>query len=92
MTHSAETRRRMSESKRGELNPRWKGDGVGFHALHRWLNRNFPKAGVCEECGHEGKTEHAFKRHPEPYTREPDDYRELCRSCHLKFDRGHAGV
>jgi hypothetical protein len=51
-----------------------------------WLLRNCPKTGVCEECGAEGKTDYAFKRHPEPHTRNRDDYAELCKSCHWRFD------
>ena len=60
-----------------------------FHAIHKWLRRHFPKAGVCEECGAEGPTDYAFKKHPEPHTRDRDDYRELCRHCHMVFDQPH---
>lgn len=58
-------------------------DGPNVHA---WLNRHYPKTGVCEDCGKRSKTDYAFLRHPEPYTHERDDYRELCRSCHVTFD------
>jgi len=71
----------------GDKNPNWRGDGVGWSALHKWLRRNHPKRGVCSECDKKGKTDWAFLRHPEPYTRNANDYRELCRSCHIKFDR-----
>jgi hypothetical protein len=68
------------------------GDRASYSALHRWLRENFPKTGTCEECGNVGKTDLAFKRHPERHTRDRDDYRELCRSCHVKFDTTHKAV
>jgi hypothetical protein len=65
----------------------WKGDEASYEAIHMWLSGHFPKSGTCEECGEvTGKTQHAFRRHPEPYTRNRDDYRELCPSCHKLFD------
>lgn len=59
---------------------------AGVGSIHKWLRQNFPKTGRCEKCGREGKTDYAFLRHPESYTRDIADYRELCRSCHFKFD------
>lgn len=76
---SAEERRKVSLAKGGT--------GVtGERAIHTVLERNHPKTGICEECGKAGKTDYAFKCHPEPHTRDRDDYRELCRSCHRYFD------
>jgi hypothetical protein len=54
--------------------------------IHHWLNQHHPKTGACDECGAEGPTDYAFKKHPESHTRNRDDYRELCRSCHTTFD------
>lgn len=53
---------------------------------HDFLARHFPKRGICAECSRSGKTDYAFLRHGEPYTRNRRDYRELCRSCHMRFD------
>lgn len=55
-------------------------------AVHRWLRKHHPKVGRCDDCGREGKTDYAFQRHPESYTRDIADYRELCRSCHFRLD------
>ena len=55
-------------------------------SIHQWLVKHHPKAGRCEECGTEGPTDYAFQRHPEPHTRNREDYRELCRSCHFRAD------
>ena len=63
----------------------WKDDPSGG-TLHQYVKRHFPKAGVCEACGEQSKTDYAFLRHPEPYTRSRSDYSELCRSCHMRHD------
>lgn len=66
------------------------GSGVTKNAvinLHGRLRKAHPPSGVCEECGAEGPTEYAFKRHPESHTDRREDYRELCRECHAAFDR-----
>jgi hypothetical protein len=73
--------------KRGAANIAWRGDAAASNGIHTWIRRNWAKARVCEECGAKGKTDWAFLRHPAPHTRERGDYRELCRSCHLRFDR-----
>ena len=83
---TASTRARISAALRGERNPAWKGDGARHSAVHTWLNRHWRKAGRCEECGQERRTDWAFTRHPEPHTRRREDYRELCRSCHQRED------
>jgi hypothetical protein len=65
---------------------------VGVRIIHNWLRYNYPKTGVCENCGEEGKTEYAFKRHPKPHTRNRKDYMELCRLCHVRLDGGHGAA
>jgi hypothetical protein len=77
--------RRLDRS--GAVHPNWKGDKATFRSIHSTLNNRYPKTGRCEQCGVEGPTDYAFLRHPEPHTRNRDDYRELCRSCHQKFDQ-----
>lgn len=54
--------------------------------LHAYINRTYPKTGRCEGCGREARTDYAFMLHPNPYTRNRIDYRELCRSCHVRLD------
>lgn len=75
----------MSEAKQGAKNPRWKGDEVGYDAVHRWLRKNYSKTGHCEECGEKQRTEWANVSGE--YRRARADFRELCKSCHTKFDR-----
>jgi hypothetical protein len=90
---SPEHVRKVAESLRGRPglkgpdNPTWKGDEAGESAIHKWLNDRHPKTGLCDECGVGGRlTHYAFKKHPEPYTRDRNDCRELCSACHRRFD------
>jgi hypothetical protein len=76
---SAEARARMSAARKGR-----------FHSdkpktIHVYVNRTYPKSGICEECGAVGKTDYAsLTLHS--YTRNREDYAELCRSCHQLLD------
>lgn len=69
---------------RGALNPLWKGSDAGYMALHNWIRRHKPKSGSCSDCGAEGRTDWANVSGE--YRRDLDDYRELCRPCHRRFD------
>lgn len=89
LTRSEETRQKMASAKIGNrygAGPKEVSDDAGYTAIHHWLNRRHPKAGRCDDCGAIGKTDYAFLRHPEPYTRVRADYAELCRGCHMKQD------
>ncbi len=70
---------------RGEADPRWRGDDASYFVKHEWLNRHFPKTGRCDQCGAEGKTHYAL-RHGLEYTRNREDYLELCPRCHVRYD------
>lgn len=67
-----------------------KGDAVGYHALHDWVERHLGKPTKCEHCGKEdGRFEWANKSHQ--YKRELDDWIRLCKKCHIAYDRGDQG-
>lgn len=90
---TAETRRKQSEvalAKPTEKHPRWKGDDVGYVAAHLWLIQHYPKSGICESCGEHRKTQHAFSGATGSWSRNRDDYLELCPSCHKRFDLAKA--
>jgi len=73
----------------GKDNPMWKGNNVGYKALHGWINTNFGKANFCEfdDCRKKSsKFEWALKKGRE-YSRERMDYFSLCVSCHRKYDK-----
>jgi hypothetical protein len=75
-----------TEFKKGEVsnenNPNWKGDSVGYYALHIWLSRNFGKASKCAN-GHIAKIYHWANISGE-YKRDISDWHELCQSCNLR--------
>jgi hypothetical protein len=80
-------------NRKGENNPRWKGKNAGYQSKHQYLKRNFGSPKQCEFCGIEGKKESGgrwsinwAKKHGREYTHNREDYLELCRVCHGKYD------
>jgi uncharacterized protein YlaI len=73
-----------TEFKKGQTPHNWKGDNVGYFALHGWLTRNFGKPSVCSFCGSVRCVQWANKTGK--YLRNPQDWLQLCRKCHHKFD------
>ena len=39
-----------SFKKIGNKNPQWKGNQVGYTALHEWIRNRLPKPESCENC------------------------------------------
>jgi hypothetical protein len=79
-----EHKRKLGISKLGSKNPMWKGDDVKYYGLHGWIRCHKPKPTWCELC---------FSRKPYDlanisgkYKRDINDYRWLCRSCHMNSD------
>lgn len=72
----------------GESSSNWKGDKVGYHALHSWVQRQLGKPSVCENCGKDNLT--GMKIHwanvSGEYKRELSDWKRLCVHCHYIFD------
>lgn len=60
---------------------------MAYKAIHLYLNAHFPKAGACDECGAQGRTHYALI-HGREYSRDREDYRELCSPCHGQYDAG----
>lgn len=61
-------------------------DELSYQELHRWVNRNKSKTGTCSDCNAEGDT--FWANISREYHRDLDDFRELCRTCHRRFDSG----
>lgn len=78
---------------KGETNPGWKGDDVGYKNIHEWVKRHKAKTGVCEHCRANRGTSSGHATHwaniDHAYRRDLDDYIELCPSCHKKYDLEH---
>lgn len=80
-SHSCHNRARL-----GEKHGQWKGDKVGYDALHTWVRRRLGKPLKCEFCDKtEGKFEWANK-HRIYNRRELSGWISLCVSCHRKYD------
>lgn len=70
--------RRVPHPNKRSANP-------GHSAIHNFLARHYTKSGRCDHCGREGKTHWAAKDHSN-YTRNIEDYMELCPKCHVEYD------
>lgn len=81
---TAEQKLRLAAAKRGELNPQWKSNGVGYKALHAWVRRNSIIPAGCELCKREVKLEAANKSGK--YLRDLSDWNFLCNRCHVASD------
>ncbi len=73
----------------GENNLRWKGDEVGYLALHDWVIRKLGQPDTCEHCKKSGlkarqihwaNTDHKYKRNL-------TDWLRLCAKCHKAYDK-----
>jgi hypothetical protein len=95
--HSKEARKNMSIARTGyklpnnsgERHGAWKGDNVGYDALHDWVKRILGTPCKCTYCGldkkermyHWANIGHAYKRNLKDWVR-------LCCSCHKLYDMG----
>lgn len=62
-----------------------KGELSGYHAIHKWVQKEKGRPSKCEHCGIvDGKFEWANIDHK--YKKNLDDYIRLCKPCHGKYD------
>ena len=79
--HLEKIRNRMKD----ENHPRFKGNNASQEVIHKWVIKLKPKPEGCEDCGRKSRLALAnLKDHK--YTRNPEDYKWLCYSCHKKQD------
>lgn len=64
----------------------WKGSGVGYNALHRWVRRNFGEADVCTKQDDTCKGPIEWANKSRKYLRDREDWMPLCASHHLRYD------
>lgn len=74
----------LSRAKRDELNPLWKGNQVGYNALHLWVRQRYHKPELCEHCTTRPSIDLANKSGL--YIRDLTDWWYLCRKCHMDMD------
>lgn len=74
-----------------ELNTNWKGNDVGYHGLHKWIQRHKGKADKCEKCGILNAKKYEWANISGEYKRDVDDFMSMCVSCHILFDTERRG-
>ena len=67
-----------------EKNPMWKGDKVGYQAIHGWIKSRKLKPNLCELCKINPPYDLASKG--DIYTRNLNDWMWICRRCHMLLD------
>lgn len=95
---SEETKIKIRKSTSGinseENNPSWRGDKVGYSAIHSWIYRKLGKPSVCENClraNLSGKFIH-WANISHEYKRDVNDWIRLCAKCHNDYDKKHIPV
>lgn len=73
-----------TQFKKDDIPYNFKGDQVGYDALHDWVRRHRGKAQRCEFCESERNVQWANKSWK--YKRDLDDWLELCYKCHREYD------
>ena len=73
------------DSLRGDKNKFWKGDKVGYVALHNWVKRRKFKTNECEFCGL-CRERVALANISNEYKRDITDWKYLCIPCHTTYD------
>lgn len=79
---------RFRQISTGENNYGWKGNNVGYRALHSYIRRHKGKPEICEHCKityKEKKICWANKDHK--YKRDLNNWISLCYKCHGKYDK-----
>lgn len=68
-----------------EKNSNWKANSKNYQTIHTWLQVNFEKV-TCEDCGAINKKLDWALLKRRKYLRKRENFKALCRSCHLKYD------
>jgi hypothetical protein len=71
---------------KGKDNANWKGDDVGYTALHDWVRRKLGSPKFCEHCKRSDRKKYEWANNDHKYRRNVKDYMRLCTACHRKYD------
>lgn len=72
----------------GEKSHAWKGDDIGYRALHYWINRHKSKSLLCENCKN-GQRKLEAANISGQYKRDVNDFKWLCHRCHVIEDKNN---
>ncbi len=81
---SIEIREKIRLTKLENKNPMWRGDDVGYGALHDWIKSRKQRPLFCEECCEQPPYD--ITNISQKYLRDLNDWRWLCRRCHMIID------
>ncbi len=86
--HSKHSKEKISKNRIGKHcgqdHHEWKGVNAGYVAKHMFIKLLKGKPKKCKKCGSEKNVWWANVDHK--YSRNPDDYIEMCAKCHHAFD------
>lgn len=71
----------------GENNKSWKGDKVGYEALHDWIRRIKGTPKKCEICGTTNAKKYEWANISKKYIRDINDWKRVCTKCHNLYDK-----
>ncbi len=78
----------VMKSRISEKNSSWKGNKVGYHALHKWVYRRKGKPKICVDCDTTCKERRiSWSNVDHKYRRVLSDYQARCVPCHKKYDK-----
>ena len=85
---SEKVKQNLSKIHLGEKNKMWKGDKVGYIALHEWVSRNLGKPRICKMCNFKSENTRQFHwaNKSRQYKRDLEDWIRLCVKCHKVYD------
>lgn len=83
---SAETRKKLSEANREEKAYNWKGEKAGYQSKHQWVRKYYGKASYCSDDPSHVSKRYEWANISRKYKRDISDWKQLCISCHRKFD------
>lgn len=82
-----DVRAKISLANSGTRNPGWKGDQVGYSALHTWVRRTLGTPSKCEKCNIDDiAKKYEWANISGQYKRDINDWMRLCRQCHSEYD------
>lgn len=90
---------KTSINKTGSLNPNWNGGSAHYRSVHMTLKKRYGKPLFCENrenrlfpffCSEKCNIFDWAKKSDSKYTALREDYYQLCRSCHKKYDLTYA--
>ena len=73
--------------KEEEKHLNWKGNNVGYQALHTWVRKHKGTPQKCEHCGRTDKKKYEWANIDHSYKRNLDDWIRLCTKCHREYDK-----